>query len=163
MLWKISPRAKGRTRGSVLRHVDAASIASDARAKGGRWMRAVKSRALPSATKLAARDMNHRARGSFQDVLGLDRRNNRHSYQSRALSAAMPTIMISGPYRFFFYAGDRNEPPHVHVERDDLVAKFWLRPPVVQHNGGMCRTEIARIGKLVIHHLDSLLEAWNDH
>ena len=40
----------------------------------------------------------------------------------------MPTILREGPYRFFFYASDREEPPHVHVERDDRVAKFWLDP-----------------------------------
>jgi len=40
----------------------------------------------------------------------------------------MPTVLRVGPYRFFFYAGDRDEPPHVHVERNDKVAKFWLDP-----------------------------------
>jgi hypothetical protein len=40
----------------------------------------------------------------------------------------MPTILRHGPYRFFFYAGDADEPPHVHVERDDNKAKFWLAP-----------------------------------
>jgi hypothetical protein len=29
----------------------------------------------------------------------------------------MPTALRIGPYRFFFYAGDRDELPHVHVER----------------------------------------------
>jgi hypothetical protein len=38
----------------------------------------------------------------------------------------MPTVLRAGPYRFFFYAGDRDEPPHIHVERDDHTAKFWL-------------------------------------
>ena len=38
----------------------------------------------------------------------------------------MPTALRLGPYRFLFYAGDRDEPPHVNVERDDNLAKFWL-------------------------------------
>ncbi|MFY9618426.1 MAG: DUF4160 domain-containing protein [Pyrinomonadaceae bacterium] len=38
----------------------------------------------------------------------------------------MPTVLRNGPYRFFFYAGDREEPPHIHVERDDCLAKFGL-------------------------------------
>lgn len=38
----------------------------------------------------------------------------------------MPTVLRTGPYRIFFYAGDRDEPPHVHVERDANIAKFWL-------------------------------------
>jgi hypothetical protein len=40
----------------------------------------------------------------------------------------MPTVLRSGPYRFFFYAGDRDEPPHVHVEREANRAKLWLEP-----------------------------------
>ena len=40
----------------------------------------------------------------------------------------MPSVLILGPYRFFFFAGDHVEPPHVHVERDDCVAKFCLFP-----------------------------------
>ena len=35
-----------------------------------------------------------------------------------------PTIKLIGPYRLFFWASDRNEPPHFHVERDDRTAKF---------------------------------------
>ena len=40
----------------------------------------------------------------------------------------MPTVLRRGPYRFFFYSSDRAEPPHVHVERDENLAKFWLDP-----------------------------------
>jgi len=28
----------------------------------------------------------------------------------------MPTILRIGSYRFFFYAGDRDEPQHIHAE-----------------------------------------------
>jgi uncharacterized protein DUF4160 len=40
----------------------------------------------------------------------------------------MPTVFRSGPYRFYFYSHEPNEPPHIHVDRDDLSAKFWLDP-----------------------------------
>jgi hypothetical protein len=42
----------------------------------------------------------------------------------------MPTVLRLGPYRFFFYAGDGEEPLHVHVERDDSEAftgSNWTR------------------------------------
>lgn len=73
----------------------------------------------------------------------------------------MPTVLRKGPYRFFFYAGDRNEPAHVHIERDDKVAKFWLEPARLQTSGGFSRTEIRRIQELVKAHADELKEAWN--
>jgi len=40
----------------------------------------------------------------------------------------MPTVLRAGPYRFLFYSSDAGEPLHVHVERDDNTAKFWLSP-----------------------------------
>lgn len=73
----------------------------------------------------------------------------------------MPTVLRSGPYRLFFYAGDRDEPPHVHVERDDRIAKFWLDPVRLQRSGGFARIEIRRIETLVSEHQVGLMEAWN--
>ena len=75
----------------------------------------------------------------------------------------MPTILRSGPYRFFFYAGDRDEPPHIHVERDDNKAKFWLEPVRLQNSGGFSRTEIGRIQKLVEENREDLLRSWNEY
>jgi len=75
----------------------------------------------------------------------------------------MPTIMRIGPYRLFFYAGDRDEPQHVHVERDDKVAKFWLDPVRLQRSGGFSRAEISRVHKMIEERGAELLEAWHDY
>jgi len=73
----------------------------------------------------------------------------------------MPTVLRVGPYRFFFYAGDRDEPPHVHVEREAKVAKFWLDPVRLHRSGGFSRTEVGRIQRMVSNHRMELLEAWD--
>lgn len=73
----------------------------------------------------------------------------------------MPTVLRLGPYRFFFYAGDWNEPPHIHIERDDDMAKFWLKPIRLHNSGGFSRSEIAKLAALVTERQDELLEAWN--
>jgi hypothetical protein len=41
----------------------------------------------------------------------------------------MPTVLRIGQYRFFFYAGDGNEPPHVHIERAmrDRPSFGWIQ------------------------------------
>ena len=75
----------------------------------------------------------------------------------------MPTVRRLGPYRFFFYAGDRDEPRHVHIERDDRIAKFWLDPIRLQSSGGLSRVEIARIERLVSDHREVLMEAWDEY
>ena len=48
----------------------------------------------------------------------------------------MPTVLQSGPYRVYFYSHDLGEPPHVHVDRDDLSAKFWLNLVALARNLG---------------------------
>lgn len=73
----------------------------------------------------------------------------------------MPTITRVGPYRFFFYASDRDEPAHVHVEREAKVAKFWLDPLRLQSSGGFSRVEISRIQRIVARRQGEFLEAWN--
>lgn len=39
-------------------------------------------------------------------------------------ACVMPTVLRIGPYRFYFYSHEPNEPSHIHVDRDDLSAKF---------------------------------------
>ena len=75
----------------------------------------------------------------------------------------MPTVLRVGPYRFFFYASDRDEPAHIHVEREDCIAKYWLDPVRLQGSGGLSRVEIGRIEKLVSKHQSELMEAWNEY
>ncbi|MBL6983336.1 MAG: DUF4160 domain-containing protein [Anaerolineales bacterium] len=47
-----------------------------------------------------------------------------------------PTVLRLGPYRFFFYSGDRVEPPHIHVEREKFKAKYWLDQDRLRSSGG---------------------------
>ncbi len=75
----------------------------------------------------------------------------------------MPTVLKSGPYRLFFYAGDRDEPQHIHIERDNRIAKFWIDPIRLQSSGGFSRIEIARIEKLIGENRVELMEAWNEY
>ena len=82
-----------------------------------------------------------------------------HLIQRAVLNAYAFNI---GPYRFFFYAGDRDEPPHVHVERDNDEAKYWLTPIRLQKNKGFGRTELNRIQKLVEDNQEELIEGWNE-
>jgi hypothetical protein len=74
----------------------------------------------------------------------------------------MPTVLRSGPYRFFFYSADGSEPPHVHVEREALIAKFWLKPVRLQDSGGFRRVEIRRLAAIVDDNVEALLRFWDE-
>ena len=75
----------------------------------------------------------------------------------------MPTVLRIGPYRFFFYAGDREEPPHVHVERDEAEAKYWLDPVRLEGSCGFGRAELRRIETLVGEQETFLVRAWHEY
>ena len=71
-------------------------------------------------------------------------------------------MVRSGPYRFYFYSHEPNEPPHIHVDRDDLSAKFWLSPVQLAGNFGFRAHELREIQSIVLESRVQLLEAWND-
>ncbi len=75
----------------------------------------------------------------------------------------MPTVLRIEGYRFFFYSSDKDEPEHIHVERDDNVAKFWLEPVRLERSGGFGRPELRLIQVIIEGHQRELLEAWHDY
>lgn len=74
----------------------------------------------------------------------------------------MPTVLRTGPYRFFFFAGDGGEPPHVHVQRDDAECKFWLTPCRLATSSGFQAAELRAVGRLVQDHSADFLERWHE-
>ena len=76
----------------------------------------------------------------------------------------MPTVQgIPGPYRFYFYSFDCNEPAHIHVRRERMVCKFWLEPLSLAANHGFSAGEINRIRATVHENLNMIQEAWREH
>lgn len=75
----------------------------------------------------------------------------------------MPTVLRRGPYRVYFFSHEPNEPPDVHVDRDDLSAKFWLQPLALARNFGFPPRELWRIRDLIEENRRKLLEAWHGH
>lgn len=75
----------------------------------------------------------------------------------------MPTVLRSGPYRLYFFSHEPNEPPHVHVDRDDVSAKLWLRPVALARNYGFGAVELRRVQRLVEENEAALERAWHEH
>ncbi len=71
----------------------------------------------------------------------------------------MPTLLRAGPYRLFMFMSDCAEPHHVHVEGNDDLAKFWLRPVSLAENVGYSPREIHRIRRLVTREREVLILA----
>jgi len=74
----------------------------------------------------------------------------------------MPVIGREGPYRFFFYSHEPNEPPHVHVQRDRRLAKFWLDPVELARSSRFPAYELRRIRAIIDDRHEEFLEAWHE-
>ena len=72
----------------------------------------------------------------------------------------MPTVLRIGSYKFYFYSHEPNEPPHIHIDRDNLSAKFWLEPVALAKNIGFSPKELKKLEKLMDKNQKILLEAW---
>ena len=76
----------------------------------------------------------------------------------------MPTVKgIPGPYRFFFFSFDCNEPKPVHVQRDKFVCKFWLDPLDLSENYGFSPKELGEIRRFIQLNQGKIVEAWHEH
>jgi hypothetical protein len=74
-----------------------------------------------------------------------------------------PSILRSGPYRFYFVSHDQHEPPHVHIDRDAFSAKFWLNTVTLAYNLGFPARELRTLEALTSKNQKQLLEAWNEY
>jgi len=75
----------------------------------------------------------------------------------------MPTVLRIGSFRFYFFSHEPNEPPHVHIDRDDATMKVWLSPVEVAKSRGFRAHEIGGIVAMVEEHRLRLQEAWHEY
>src|ERR1700757_2926626 len=78
-----------------------------------------------------------------------------------ATLSPMPTVLRSGPYRFYFYSHEPNEPPHIHVDRDERSAKFWLKKVSLADNVGFAKKELNELHEIISKHQKKFLDEWN--
>lgn len=74
----------------------------------------------------------------------------------------MPTVFEQEGFRFFFYSGDRNEPPHVHVRKAGQEAKFWLDPIRPARLGRFKTNDLRRLMEILEENEVVILEQWNE-
>jgi hypothetical protein len=78
----------------------------------------------------------------------------------------VPTVFRERGFRFFFYSneGSPREPVHIHVEKDDVEAKFWLRPEIrVAYNDGYDARTLRELMSIVGFNRERIERAWNEY
>jgi hypothetical protein len=78
---------------------------------------------------------------------------------------AVPVVFHHRGFRFFFYSneGTPREPIHIHVEKDNVEAKFWLKPEVrVAYNDGHDARTLRELLEIIEDNKDRIERAWNE-
>lgn len=74
----------------------------------------------------------------------------------------VPTLLLVEGFRFFFFANEGREAAHVHVQRGDGLAKFWLRPVSLAWSDGMKTQELSRAEVLVVENREIFEAKWHE-
>jgi len=72
----------------------------------------------------------------------------------------MPIVLRFKGYKFWFYQADLDEPPHVHVGKDDNEAKYWVDPISMARAGRFRDHELNEIEKILTKYRNRILEVW---
>ena len=75
----------------------------------------------------------------------------------------MPTVLRLLGCRFFFYSLEGGEPPHIHIECGEKLARYWLDPVELASAARFRAHELNRLRALVVLHRPAFIEAWNEH
>ncbi|MCI5125145.1 MAG: DUF4160 domain-containing protein [Candidatus Electrothrix sp. AR5] len=61
------------------------------------------------------------------------------------------------------YSNENGEPAHIHIQRENMLAKFWLKPVALAGSTRFSPKELRKLQQLVSENKDAFLEAWNEH
>jgi hypothetical protein len=75
----------------------------------------------------------------------------------------VPTVLLWRGYRFFFWSGDRGEPPHVHVRKGSGEAKIWLDPVRLDRAVDLSGREVNLLLRKVAEQQAAFMRAWHGH
>lgn len=75
----------------------------------------------------------------------------------------MPTVLRINGYRFFFFSLEGNEPAHIHVEKSDSYAKFWLQPVTLARSVGFRSHELREIHGIIEANVELFQERWDEY
>ncbi|MGE0653071.1 MAG: DUF4160 domain-containing protein [Alphaproteobacteria bacterium] len=66
-------------------------------------------------------------------------------------------------FGFFFFSNESQEPPHIHVEHAERVAKFWLESVELAESSGFRSNELTKVREMVVVHRAMFMEKWLEH
>ena len=79
----------------------------------------------------------------------------------------MPTILLLNGWRFYFYSNENNEPIHIHVQKAEMEAKFWLREDIFDIEEAfsyhMNPKDVRDVRRIIFDHFDYFIDEWKKY
>jgi len=77
----------------------------------------------------------------------------------------MPTILMILGWRVFFYSNEGNEPIHVHCQKGDAEAKYWIDvdgfEAIEAYAYNLSPADNRTVRKIIFQHFDYIVTEWN--
>jgi len=74
-----------------------------------------------------------------------------------------PRALLIDGFDFFFYSKEEDR-MHIHVEKGECDAKFWIEPSVeLVYNHGFTSKEIKLITQMIEEYERTIKDKWNSH
>lgn len=77
-----------------------------------------------------------------------------------------PTILRYKAYRLFFFSNEGSplEPIHVHVRKEEALAKLWLEPSIsLAENYGFNSKELKEIEEIIKKNEQEIKTKWHEY
>ena len=77
----------------------------------------------------------------------------------------MPTILMILGWRVFFYSNEGDEPIHVHCQKGDAEAKYWIDvdgfEAIEAYAYNLSPADKRTVRKIILQHFDYIVAEWN--
>jgi hypothetical protein len=74
----------------------------------------------------------------------------------------MPVVLRIRGFKFYFYANEGDEPPHIHVDKGGATAKLWLSPFRWEYANGFSPAQQKMIKEIIRQHHAELMAKWHE-
>ena len=75
----------------------------------------------------------------------------------------MPTVLIINGYRFYFYSNENKEPIHIHIEKAEGNAKYWLEPIEEAYSYDFTLKQRKEIEKYIKEFQQTFIKNWHEY
>lgn len=75
----------------------------------------------------------------------------------------VPTVKKIRGYRFYFYSNENDEPIHIHIEKAEGSAKYWLESIEEVYSYDFTVKQRKEIKQLIEDNCEEFKKAWNEY